>query len=73
VNCLFFAWVSHSAWFGSLIDVITGFWTGHVYGSAFFCSNFMVVHYVYGHGMIPVAFKGYELSTISFAGCAYPE
>lgn len=25
-----------SAWFGSLIDVITGFWTGHVYGSCFY-------------------------------------
>lgn len=44
MNCLFLFGFSHSAWFGSLIDVITGFWTGHVYGSAFF---FVLILWLY--------------------------
>lgn len=31
-----FSFMGFSGVFGSLIDVISGFWTGHVYGSACF-------------------------------------
>lgn len=38
-----------SAWFGFIIDEVMGLWTGHIHGS--FDFFYMVVHYVYGHGL----------------------
>lgn len=42
---------SGAVWF---IDTIMGLWDGHVMALRFlFFFSFQVVHYAYGHGMIP--------------------